>query len=66
MKKKKIIQASIIQENINDENKITNITDRQDIIKKNQEKTINPDIFFLDTKFDIHEKTIEENNEIFV
>jgi len=66
MKKKKIIQASIIQENINDENKITNFTDRQDLLKKNQETTINPDIFFLDTKFAIQEKTKEENKEIFV
>ena len=51
MKKKKIIQASIIQENINDENKITNFTDRQDLLKKNQETTIFPgssvnEIFF--------------------
>ena len=66
MKKKKIIQASIIQQNINDENKITNFSDRQDLLKKNQETTINPDIFFLDTKFAIQEKTKEENKEIFV
>ena len=66
MKKKKIIQASIIQENINNENKITKFTDRQDLLKKNQETTTNSDIFFLDTKFAIQEKTKEENKEIFV
>ena len=66
MKKKKIIQASIIQENINDENKITKFTDRQDLLKKNQETAINSDIFFLDTKFAIQKKTKEESKEIFV
>ena len=40
MKKKKIIQASVIEENINDENKITKFTDRQDLLKKNQDDEI--------------------------
>ena len=65
MKKKKIIQACVIEENINDENKITKFNDRQDLLKKNQETIINSDIFFLDTKFAIQEKTKEENKEIF-
>ena len=46
MKKKKIIQASVIEENINNENKITKFNDRQDLLKKNQETIINSDIFF--------------------